>query len=245
MKTGINIYRCLQAVGLLGFGALAPMAQADVTLINGFGTSYLFASGDAANYGMAYSNGAGPGGSTAIVITTDFTGTGFGEIDYSDRYANVAGNTSANPGDYILSFDAMAKGSAAHPGFWVVVSDGAGGGGDSSGLLTLSDPSSYEHFTLNLGSDLTGPTALNPLSTSWQLDFNLLSPYFEGDPSAGDQFILSNVELTMVPEPSSLVLALLALACLAARARRNLSLKPQPSRRRLVGRMQPIQRITN
>lgn len=222
MKTRITIYRCLQAVGLLGFGALAPMAHADVTLTNGFGASYLFASGDAANDGMAFSSGAGPGGSTAIVITTDFTGTGFGEIDYSDRYANVTGNTSASVFDYTLSFDAMAKGSVAHPGFWVVVS------GDSSDLLTLSNPTSFQHFTLNLGSDLTGP-ALNPLSTSWQLDFNLLSPYFEGDPSAGDQFILSNIKLTMVPEPSSLALALLPLAILAARKCRNRAFKPQRS----------------
>jgi hypothetical protein len=221
MKTRTTIYRCLQAVGLLGFGALAPVAQAAV-LINGFGTSSLFASGDAANYSMAYANGAGPGGSTAIVITTDFTGTGFGEIDYSDRYVNVTGNTSANLSDYILSFDVMAKGSAAHPGFWVVVS------GDSSGLLTLSDPTSFQHFSLNLGSNLGGP-ALNPLSTTWQLDFNLIPPYFEGEPSVGDQFILSNVELTMVPEPSLPILALLALSGLAIRAYRNLSLKPQPS----------------
>ena len=206
MKTKTTIIsRCLQAVVLAWFGALVSVAQADTTIINGFGTSYLFASGDVTNYGMTFVNGAGPGGSTAIVITTDFTGTGFGQIDYSDRYPNVSGNTSGNLGDYTLSFDAMAKGNVAHPGFFVVVS------GDGSLVLTLSDPTVYQHFTLNLGSDLIGP-ALNPLSTWWQLDFNLGSSYFEGDPSVGDQFILSNIKLTMVPEPSALALAFLALS---------------------------------
>ncbi len=212
MKTTTTLYRRLQAVGLAGFGALASVAQADITIIDGFGTPYLFASGDAANYGMTYVDGAGPGGSRAILITTDFSGTGWGQIDYEDRYLNVSGNTSSKLSDYTLSFDATAKAQSAHPGFWLVVS-GVHNGTQSqvnSPFLSLNAPNTYQHFTLNLGSDMGGGT-FDPLSTWWQFDFNLESFDF-GDPSIGNQFSVSNVRLVMVPEPSPLMLTALPLA---------------------------------
>jgi len=219
MKTKTTIARCLAAVVLAWFGALASVAQADTTIINGFGTSYLFASGDAANYGMTFVNGAGPGGSSALVITTDFSGQGWGQIDYSDRYQSVSGNTSMNLSDYTLSFDAAAKSSIALPYVFLVVS-GVHNGNQSqaSAFLSFSAQNTYQHFTLNLGSDVSGPQgALDPLSTFWQLDFNMENSYF-GDPSIGNQLSISNIRLTMVPEPSSLALALLPLAGLISMA---------------------------
>jgi hypothetical protein len=76
-----------------------------------------------------------------------------------------------------------------------------------------SNPNTFEHFTLNLTSDFGDglPDTFDPLSEWWQLDFNMMSQDF-GDPSTGDQLIISNLELTMVPEPSSLALCALSAA---------------------------------
>jgi hypothetical protein len=214
MRTKTVIYRCIQAIGLVWFGAVASVAQADVVLFSGFSHSFddpgtgaplVFVSGDAANLRKAYVAGAGPDGSTAVVLTTDFAGRGFGIVDYEDRYPTVSGNTSLKPGDYTLSFDAAVN--VAHAGFWLVV---------SSLFLSPSDPSNYQHFSLNLGSDMSGG-ALDTLSSWWQLDFNMLSSDF-GDPSVGGQLSIANVRLTMIPEPSSLVLGLLPLVGLMSRA---------------------------
>jgi hypothetical protein len=84
----------------------------------------------------------------------------------------------------------------------------------------ISNPNTFEHFTLNLASDFGGgglPDTFDPLSEWWQLYFNMMSQDF-GDPSTGDQLIISNLELTMVPEPSSLSLALCALSAVAGLA---------------------------
>jgi hypothetical protein len=87
-----------------------------------------------------------------------------------------------------------------------------------------SNPNTFEHFTLNLTSDFGDglPDTFDPLSEWWQVDFNMMSQDF-GDPSTGDQLIISNLELTMVPEPSSLALcALSAVAGLAFLRRRTM-----------------------
>jgi hypothetical protein len=77
----------------------------------------------------------------------------------------------------------------------------------------ISNPNTFEHFTLNLASDFQDGHigTFDPLSEWWQVDFNMMSEDF-GDPSTGDQLIISNLELTMVPEPSSLALCALSAA---------------------------------
>ncbi len=56
-----------------------------------------------------------------------------------------------------------------------------------------------------------GGSTFDPLSTWWLFDFNIWNSWF-GDPSTGDQLWLSNIKVTMIPEPSSLALVLLPLA---------------------------------
>ncbi len=213
-----NAKNFLGPMALALLGALASSAQADVVIFSGFshssddpvtGAPLVFVSGDAANVRKAYVAAAGPGGSTAVVITTDFAGRGWGMIDYEDRYPSVSGNTSLKPGDYTLSFDAAVN--VAHAGFWLVVSSLHNGSPTqvNSPFLSPSDPNNYQHFTLNLGSDMSGG-ALDTLSSQWQLDFNMVSSDF-GDPSVGDQLSIANVRLTMVPEPSTVALCTLSV----------------------------------
>lgn len=218
MKRNIT-NKYLGAIALALLSALASNAQAQVVVFSGFdqsvgnpasGSPLGWVVGDASNVTMAYVDGAGAGGSQAVVITTDFTGGGFGIAEYEYRNMSVSGNTSANVSDYTLSFDAAVN--VANAGVWLVVSTLHNGSpGDLSSYLMISNPNTFEHFTLNLASDFVGgfPGTFDPLSEWWQLDFNMMSQDF-GDPSTGNQLIISNLELTMVPEPSSLALCALS-----------------------------------
>src|ERR1039457_5554169 len=119
----------LGAIALALLSALAFRAQADIVIFSGFdhsvgnpasGSPLGWAVGDASNVTMAYVDGAGAGGSQAVVITTDFTGGGFGIAEYEYRNMSVSGNTSANVSDYTLSFDAAVN--VANAAVWLVVS---------------------------------------------------------------------------------------------------------------------------
>jgi hypothetical protein len=237
-----NAKKYLETIALAVLGALASSTQAQIVIFSGFSHSYdnpitgsplVYAQGDAANVSTAYVNGAGAGGSQAVVITTDFTGAGWGEVDYSDRYPSVSGNTSANISDYTLSFDAAVN--VANAGFWLVVSTLHNGSpSDVSSFLGISNPNAFEHFSLNLASAFGGGGTLDPLSEWWQLDFNMLTSWGFADPSTGDQLLISNVQLTMVPEPSSLALgALSVMTGLAFLRRRGMRFTHSPGRRPL------------
>lgn len=223
MKRNIT-NKYLGAIALALLSALASNAQAQVVIFSGFdqsvgnpasGSPLGWVVGDASNVTMAYVDGAGAGGSQAVVITTDFTGGGFGIAEYEYRNMSVSGNTSANLSDYTLSFDAAVN--VANAGFWLVVSapqyDSVVDYLASPSAILISNPNTFEHFTLNLASDFQDGHigTFDPLSEWWQVDFNMMSEDF-GDPSTGDQLIISNLELTMVPEPSSLALCALSAA---------------------------------
>jgi hypothetical protein len=208
-----NLQKHLLIIALAMFGALASSAQAQEVIFSGFSHSFdnpstgaplVYFEGDAVG-SAAYVNGAGASGSQAVVITTDFTGSGYGNVDYSDRYPSVSGNTSANIGDYTLSFDAAVNVPTATVSLLVsTLNNGSPGYFDYS--FTISNPNTFEGYTLNLGSLGASSGTFNPQSAWWQLDFNMLSYYFGGDPSSGDQLNISNVQLTMVPEPTAFAL---------------------------------------
>ena len=221
----------LWAVGLLF--AAAGNLQAQIYIINdnldanvnGSPTpGYTF--GDVANASHTYVAGAGVGGSTAAVIQSDFTapGVGFGGVAFQYQDGNTGGlNTSANLSDYTLSFDAevnkagggfgLTVQSWASPGF-----SGAGPTQSSSGSdFTISTPGAFQHFTINLGSLSAGLNATGQtLQIAWQMD-----EFTYGGPGTGDQLVIDNVQLTMVPEPSTLALAAMGGLCGFAVLRRR------------------------
>ena len=185
--------------------------------VNGSATpGYPF--GDVANASHTYVAGAGVGGSTAAVVQSDFTppGVGFGGVAYQYQDGNTGGlNTSANLSDYTLSFDAEVN--KAGGGFSLIVQSWAntffGGAGptqsSSTSDFTVSTPGAFQHFSVNLGSLSSG---LNPtgqtLQIAWQMD-----EFTYGGPGTGNQLVIDDVQLTMVPEPSTLALSALGGLC--------------------------------
>jgi hypothetical protein len=110
---------------LLVASFLTVSAMAQVTIftdnldsLSGNSPGYSF--GDAVNFSHTYVAGVGVGGSVGARILSDFSGTnGFGGVAYQYQNGNVTGNTSANLGDYTLSFDAAVN--KANGGFALIL----------------------------------------------------------------------------------------------------------------------------
>jgi hypothetical protein len=179
--------------------------------------------GDAVNFSHTYVAGVGVGGSVGARILSDFGGTnGFGGVAYQYQNGNVTGNSSANLADYTLSFDAAVN--KANGGFALIVQNWTGtffsGTFSQSSYpteITLATPNVFQHFSINLGT--LNPGAV-PTGQTWQIAWQM-DEFAYGGPGTGDQLIIDNVMVTMVPEPSSLVLAFLGAASFAFLRRRK------------------------
>jgi hypothetical protein len=200
--------------------AVAGNLQAQVYIINDNLDSYPsgtatagYTFGDVTNASHMYLSGAGVGGSTAAVIQSDFTppGVGYGGVAYQYQVGNTGGiNTSGNLSDYTLSFDAEVNKSGG--GFGLTVQSWASPyfvetftSSSSASDYGIATSGVFQHFSVNLGTlnagvVMTGQT----LQIAWQMD-----EYMYGGPGTGDQLVIDNVQLTMVPEPSTFALAAL------------------------------------
>jgi hypothetical protein len=226
MKT-IPMKNVLAVAALLA--AMAAASHAQVTILSdnldsrsGVTPGYSF--GDATNFSHTYVSGVGVGGSVGAQVLSDFNppGVGFGGVAYQYQSGNTTGNTSANLADYTLSFDALVN--KANGGFAFIVQAWAGTffSGAMSSSQTASDirlvtPNVFQHYDINLGT-LNGnlvPTGAT-LQIAWQMD-----EFTFGGPGTGDQMVIDNIRLTMVPEPSTLALGALGLGVFVLIRRRN------------------------
>ncbi len=205
-------------------------SQAQVTIFSDnlnsqpLGPAAGYAYGDAANDSWSYVAGVGVGGSEAAVVQTDFTSgpNGYGGAAFQYQSTTTTGNTSANLGDYTLSFDAEVN--AANGGFQLIA-ETFSGGVISSGTLSghgiispniqLGTANVFQHFSYNLSQfavDPFGATSHLPVPTdqAWQIAFAIQTgtgPWNE--PTTGAQLIIDNIQLTMVPEPAPVTLCAL------------------------------------
>jgi hypothetical protein len=214
-------------------GGVTATTQAQVTIfsenmeshISGGSTpGYHF--GDYTNDTHTYQAGAGVGGSIGAVVLSDFQNPPvgyYGGVAYQYQNGNVGGaNTSPNMSDYTLSFDVEVN--KANGGFALILQTWAGtffSGAFSQSQypseITLAVPTVFQHYTLNLGSF---PSGLVPTGQTWQVAFQM-DEYTYGVPSSGDQLVIDNVVLTMVPEPSALALGGLAAAAFGCLRRKK------------------------
>jgi PEP-CTERM motif len=131
----------------------------------------------------------------------------------------ASGNTSATLADYTLSFDLAIQGvdiSTGYGGLQISVQDGGGIFG-SSAVSPFVTPaggtagSGYQHYSYNLGT-FTG--SLNP--TSANLAFGIGVVAFGNNMTASPETLLvDNVQVTMVPEPSTFAMILGGLGLFA------------------------------
>jgi len=207
--------------------SLAATTQAQVYVINDNLDSYSggtpgYSFGDVANATRNYVAGAGVGGSVGAVMATDFTpaGVGYGGLAYQYQSANTVGNTSANLSDYTLSFDALVnKAGGFSMTFQAWTGTGFGGTfSQSTGPdINIATPNVFQHYSLNLGTFAAGAVPNGgTLQIAWQMN-----EWQFGGPGTGNQMVIDNVQLQMVPEPCSLALAGLGGAALLGLRRRK------------------------
>jgi hypothetical protein len=213
---------------------LAITAQAQTTIFSdnldsktSGSTTPGYTFGDVTNFSHTYQAGAGVSGSIGAVISSGFTnaGVGFGGVAYQYQNGNVGGlNTHPGPADYTLSFDAEVN--KANGGFTLIAQtwpSASFGGTVTSSTYTpdirLATPNVFQHFSVNLGTT-NWSAGLVPTGQTWQIAFQMNEGDY-GGPGTGNQLVIDNVVLTMIPEPSSL--ALCAVGAMVALARRRRS----------------------
>jgi|KBSMisStandDraft_5_1062788.scaffolds.fasta_scaffold180416_3 hypothetical protein len=179
--------------------------------------------GDAINFSHTYAPGVGVGGSVGAQVASDFGGTnGFGGVAYQYQNGNVTGNTSANLGNYVLSFDAAVN--KANGGFALILQNWTGtffSGTFSQSQypseITLATPNVFQHFSINLSSFNPGAV---PTGQTWQIAWQM-DEFAYGGPGTGNLLFIDNVMVTMVPEPSTFALAVLGAGSFAMLRRRK------------------------
>jgi hypothetical protein len=216
------------AIMVGGFVATAP---AQITIFSQNFDSGLSASeslggyhgGDITSLTFGIVAGIGTSGSSGVQEvngTAGNTGNGYGYAAVQLQEHVVTGNTSANLGDYTLSFD--AEGTAGSLNLQIQTWSLANYGGSQGGTLNTAPASpgygndltlnpTYTHYTLNLGNSSIFPAfaGFNALGGTWQIGFQQ-NGGGNGNP-ANLTLNIDNVVLTMVPEPSSIALCAMGI----------------------------------
>ena len=136
-----------------------------------------------------------------------------------------SGATSANLSDYVLSFDMNIQGvdvSAGYGGlqFSVQANDGGifGVGAVSPFVVPAGGTagSGYQHYSYNLGTFSAGSGGTLDPSTATSLAFGIGAILYGNNMTASPETLLvDNVQISMVPEPSTFALLAAGLGLLA------------------------------
>ena len=175
-----RLFAALAALGL-GFGSVAAQT---VVFNENFDGGYTGA------FGLSHYSGGSPNGTTNFTLTTGGNPNGCWQekmtpTTTSDYYVgqvqlmSVTGNTDANPGDYILSFD--AKGSqAANLQFLIETWQNNYFGGTAQISASVNDQLAaanvWQTFSVNLGT----LTTASATGATWQLNFSISASQWGG-----------------------------------------------------------------
>ncbi len=176
--------------------------------------SYDFGDTNTATSSTGIGTGAGLTGDSWQTFIDAPTGSdGFAGVGAIYQDFVVSGNTSSNPSDYLLEFDARGTGGELQLAIETWADENYGGGQTGKIETTgnnLGLSSDYAHYTLNLGDTIAFPSgsgAFDPSGGTYQLIFQ----YNAGGTTPYTATLdVDNLTLTMIPEPTSVCLALLA-----------------------------------
>lgn len=219
---------------LVGF---ATTSQAQVILFSeDFNTSltagaafnsYSFGDTTSRSTGIVAGSGVGGTGGWETVNNAASGANSFSGVGAQYQRGAMSGNTSANLADYTLSFDVRADAGSLNIKVQTWALPGFGG---SSATLDTAPPvgfgsdlalsSGFTHYSLNLADSTIwhNNTGLNMTGGTLQLIFQLDN----GGPTPYSHTMdIDNLQLTMVPEPSSFALCGIGAAGFAFLRRRK------------------------
>lgn len=159
----------------------------------------------------------GDGGIGNAMSVTFFTTNG---ITVNFQTATLAtapsGATSSSLSDYVLSFDMAIEGvdiSAGYGGLQVSLQGNDGGifgVGEVSPFIIPpggTAGSGYQHYSYNLSTFTASSGGALNLSTASTLAFGIgVVAYGNGMDASPETFLVDNIQVTMIPEPTSLAL---------------------------------------
>jgi len=175
---------------------------------------------------------AGVGGSQGLVYEDTFHNQWNGWLNSQIGYSggNPSGNTSANLSDYTLSFQMAIYNGVGVNNMQVDLQGWAGlwttGAFTETGANKIDTSSvvvggGFQTISVNLGTWAAG-SGFNPTSQTYQFQLQLNGwELAGGGPQIDETVAIDNLQVTMVPEPSTLALIGLGAASLLALRRRN------------------------
>jgi hypothetical protein len=195
---------------------------------NGF-NALAWSGGTIANTSVTYVDGVGGGGTRGVLFANDFLAPWNGYVAYQCQNGYITGNTSPNLTDYTLSFDLNVVGPIPLNALQLNVKGASGNwwGGTwtetTAGAVPVNAVTGWQHVSVNLGnSSIWASNLLIPTFGTIQLQFQVNGWQLAGGgPAIGEQVVLDNVMLTMVPEPSCILLTGLGLSWWLLARRRN------------------------
>ena len=153
----------------------------------------------------------GQGGSgNAMQLTFNATNGVNLNLQFATLEYAASGNTSSNLANYTLSFDLAVQGvnlranqqlqvSVFDPGSWLFNGNGAL---TNLAGFTQTAQTGYQHYSLNMGDWSAANAALNPTASSFSVGFGLVS-YGNAMTASPETLLVDNIQITMVPEPST------------------------------------------
>lgn len=159
-----------------------------------------------AGYSVSIVPGAGAGGTAGLQLQFTNDGSGGEFSGLAVPYINqiVSGNTSMNPSDYTLSFD--AESTSGYLDIAISTWDGQYSSGSFDGVLQdnyVPLTNSFQHFSINLGTMEGTLSGLGVAGGTYEFLFQL----YTSEPSPyTDTGVIDSLQLTMVPEPSPVAL---------------------------------------
>jgi hypothetical protein len=166
----------------------------------------------------------GLSGAMAVEWQVDFLQQWNGYQAYQWQSTGITGNTSPNPGDYTVSFWLDVVGPTAFNNIQLNVQAASSWsgpwGGTGSAEVPISPTLGWQEVTVPLNDSIFTSNGFTPQGSIWQLQFQLNGwDLSGGGPQTGEEVVLDDLSVVMVPEPCSLALFGLGAALLAFRRR--------------------------
>lgn len=192
---------------------------------------FAWGGGSITNYSVTIAAGVGVGGTQGLEYSFDTTVQYDGYMSVNMGYSggNPSGNTSANLSDYVLSFDIASDGGVTLNSLQLNIQGWAdqwfGGAMTETGagdidVSSATVGSGFHNISVNLGT-FDGDASLDPTSQTYQFQWQVNAWQLDGGgPVTGQQVVIDNAKITMVPEPTTFALLGLGGALLAIRRRR-------------------------
>jgi hypothetical protein len=183
------------------------------------GTSVLaWSGGNIGNASVKYTDGAGMSGTRGLLYSVDFNQQWDGYIAYQFQKDNLTPGTSANRGDYVLSFDLNVTGTPL-TALQIDVKGSVGGWGGTwtetgAAGISVAAVTGWQHVSVALNSGSWTANGLNPQFDVAQVQIQVNGWQLQGGgPVVGEQVAVDNLDISLVPEPS--VMALVGLGSMA------------------------------